>query len=153
MIESFPRHAQPAFSNSCLPTCVLSVLEQLGMHATTQSVSAWCRETADGCDWYEAQEGLAEEFAVEDLQGEWDRIRQFVERDGHPVIVTIGNPWSLLTEQILPDHAIVVVGFEFVPGTEEVVYMDPATGTLERMPLDRFLFGWSIPGEKAFTIR
>ncbi len=47
--------------------------------------------------------------------------------DGHPVIATIGNPWSLLTQQILPDHAVVVVGFEFVPGIEEVVYMDPAT--------------------------
>ena len=149
MIQDFPCHQQPTFSNSCLPTCVLSVLDYLAIHATEEQVSAWCGETDDGCDWEEARQGLAEEFDVENMATDWERVRDVVEHEEHPVIVTIGNPLSLATRHLLPDHAVVLVGFE----RENVVYMDPATGVLERMPQDRFRFGWNIPGEKAFTIR
>ncbi len=156
MISSFPRHRQQT-GWSCLPTAVLCVLEYLGRKDSMDQVAEWCRiEPGGACIWDRSIDGLRRasqgEFDLEILDGEWDALYEAVKENDEPVIVTIANP-NFLAERI-GTHAVVVFSVEEVDGEhEQVVYMDPASGTYERKSQNEFLKWWGAAEQLAFLIR
>jgi hypothetical protein len=97
-------------------------------------------------------QGLRDEFDVEDLEGDWDAVREAVAEDDEPVIVTIANPSPLV--ELVGDHAVVIFRIESAEDDgEQVVYMDPSTGTYESKPLNEFLQWWDAPGQRGFLLR
>ncbi len=157
MITHFPRHRQQT-GWSCLPTAVLSVLEYLGRgDVGMDQVADWCRVKPGGaCRWDDSLEGLRDavgtEFDVEDVEGDWDGIREAVEENDEPVIITIANPNPLA--ELVGDHAVVVFQIgRFGEHEEHVVYMDPESGTYESKRVDEFLLWWDTPGQRGFLLR
>lgn len=156
MIEEFPRRRQQT-GWSCLPTAVLCVLEYLGWRDVgMDQVADWCHvRPGGGCVWDLSLGGLRDalqgEFDVDDLEGDWDGIREAVENDA-PVIVTIANPNPMV--ELVGVHAVVFIRIEATEGDgEQGMYMDPATGTYERKSLAEFQQWWDTPGQQAFVIR
>ena len=157
MISHFPKHRQQT-GWSCLPTAVLCVLEYLGRSdVNMDQVAAWCRVRSGGaCLWDDSIEGLREalqtEFDLEILENDWDSVREAVEENDEPVIVTIANPNPLA--ELSGDHAVVVFRIERSgQSVESIVYMDPESGTYESKPLAEFLQWWDAPGERGFLLR
>ena len=157
MITRFPQRRQQA-GWSCLPTTVLCVLECFGRGDIGMSqVADWCRVGSGGaCLWDNSIEGLRDalgtEFDVIDLEGDWDGIREAVEENDEPVIVTIANPNPLA--ELVGDHAVVVfqIGY-FGEYSERVVYMDPESGVYESKGADELLLWWDTPGQRGFLLR
>ena len=120
-------------------------------------VAEWCRVGSGGaCIWDVSVGGLRDalqnEFDVIDLEGDWDGVREAVEANDEPVIATIANPNPLL--EFVGDHAVVIYGIEANESQgEQVVDMDPSTGTHESKQLEDFLQWWTAPGRRAFIIR
>ena len=143
MITHFPQHRQQT-GWSCLPTAVLSVLEYLGRsNVGMDQVAEWCRVCSGGaCLWDDSLDGLRDalqtEFDVVELENDWDGIWEAVEENDEPVIVTIANPSPLA--KLSGDHAVVVFQIRRSGHSDEnVVYLDPESGTHESKPLAEFL--------------
>lgn len=159
MIAHFPQHRQQT-GWSCLPAAVLSVLEYFGHGAVgMDQVADWCRVKSGGaCRWDDSIEGLRDALVAEldmevlELEGDWDGIREAIEENDEPIIVTIANPNPLA--DLIGDHAIVVFQISSLGEDEErVVYMDPESGTFESKRTDEFLQWWDVPGQRAFLLR
>lgn len=157
MITHFPQHRQQT-GWSCLPTAVLCVLEYFGRSDVgMDQVAEWCRVRSGGaCLWDDTIDGLRDalqtEFDLEILENDWDGIREAVEENDEPVIVTIANPSPLA--ELSGDHAVVVFQIRCLDeGSESVVYLDPESGTYERKPLAEFLQWWDVPGQRGFLLR
>lgn len=157
MITHFPRLRQQT-GWSCLPTTVLCVLEYLGRGDVSMSqVAEWYRVRPGGaCRWDDSLEGLRDalgtEFDVEVLENDWDGIREAVEENDEPVIVTIANPSPLA--ELVGDHAVVFFQIGYLGGSHErVVYMDPESGTYESKQIEEFLLWWDAPGQRGFLLR
>ena len=157
MITNFPQQRQQT-GWSCLPTAVLCVLGYLGAgDVSMDQVAVWCRIGPGGaCLWDNTIAGLRDalgtEFDVEVLEGDWDGIREAVEENDEPVIVTIANPSPLA--DLVGDHAVVIFQIGHFGGhSERVVYMDPEGGGYETKQTDEFLLWWDTPGERAFLLR
>ena len=157
MITHFPQHRQQT-GWSCLPTAVLCVLEYLGRSDVgMDQVADWCRVRSGGaCLWDDSIDGLRDalqtEFDLEILENDWDGIREAVEENDEPVIVTIANPSPLA--ELSGDHAVVVFQIRRSGYFDEtVVYMDPESGTHESKPTAEFLQWWDTPGQRGFLLR
>lgn len=160
MIDDFPTHQQQT-NWSCLPTAVLSVLEYLGRSdISMDQVAEWCQVLSGGaCRWDDSVRGLRRalqeeqgEYDVVDVEGDWDGLRESVEDNDEPVIVSIANPNPLA--EVVAGHAVVILRFEASKdGQEYVVYMDPASGSRERKPTDEFLDWWDTMDRPGFLFR
>lgn len=160
MIDEFPTHQQQT-NWSCFPTAVLSVLEYLGRAGIRMDqVADWCQVLSGGaCRWDESvrslRSALQEEQGVYDVisvEGDWDALREAVEENDEPVIVSIANPSP--QAEFVAGHAVVVIRFEASDdGQEYVVYMDPATGSYERKSADEFLDWWDMMDRLGFLFR
>lgn len=156
-VENFPCLRQQT-DWSCLPTAVFCVLEYAGQaDVSMDQVAGWCRVRPGGaCVWLLSLQGLGEalqgEFDVEDVEGDWAAVREAVEENDEPVIVTIANPCVLV--ELVGVHAVVVIGIGHFKGDEEqVMYMDPAIGRYESKGQDEFLAWWDVAGKQGFLLR
>ena len=157
MITHFPQLRQQTVW-SCLPTAVLCVLEYFGRSDVGMGqVADWCRVRSGGaCLWDDSIDGLRDalktEFDLEVMEGDWNVIREAVEENDVPVIVTIANPSPLA--ELVGDHAVVVFQIGYFEGFEErVVYMDPESGTYESKQIEEFLQWWDTPEQRGFLLR
>ena len=121
-------------------------------------VADWCRVQPGGaCLWDDTLQGLRHALPLEldeeivEVEGDWTSIYDAVAENDEPVIVTIANP-NPLTE-LVGDHAVVIFQLRHFGEYDEVVYMDPESGTYERKGLNEFLLWWDTPGQRGFLIR
>ena len=122
-------------------------------------VADGCRVQSGGaCRWDDSMAGLRDadginwEAEVVDMVEDWESIREAVQENDEPVIVTIANPSPLA--ELVGDHAIVVFQIEnFGESGECIVYMDPESGTYESKRTDEFLLWWDMPGQRGFVLR
>lgn len=157
MITHFPQHRQQT-GWSCLPTAVLCVLEYHGRsNVEMDQVAGWCRVRSGGaCLWDDTLDGLRDalqtEVDVVELENDWDGIREAVEENDEPVIVTIANPSPFA--EFVGDHAVVIFQVQRLGDfSESVVYLDPESGTYESKPTAEFLRWWDTPGQRGFLLR
>ena len=141
MIDDLPCLAQARGSNDCLPTAVRAVLLRHGRYLSPEKASVLCRTTDAGSAWYDAMQGLGDEFDVHDLSGNWERITDSLLNDEEPVIVRIGlvirDP---LYGPSVEGHAVVIRAIQ----KEEIVYMDPLTGADCSVSTESFLKMWDL---------
>lgn len=126
MNPPFPLFQQPLGSQSCAPICVCAVLFWHGQEVAPDQVSEWCREEADGCEFFLALQSLREEgFDVVKVQDEEALLKIFAGDDPEPVIVMIRTP-SMTPHS---DHAIVINAIEQQGAMTTIDYMDPLDGS------------------------
>jgi ABC-type bacteriocin/lantibiotic exporter with double-glycine peptidase domain len=123
---------------SCLPTCVLAVLEFLGREIEFADALRYCHTTAVGSDVDLAVQGLTAAGFDADLQqsGSLDDLSEWI-AEGQPPIValSLGDGWS---------HTVVVCDV-----TEtSVTVMDPEVGRYVELSISAFIAAWvALSGE------
>lgn len=141
---------QPPGSNSCLPTYVRAMLSWHGQKVSPNQVSEWCREEADGCEFFLALQSLqAEGFDVVEVQDEEALLEMLDGEDPEPVVVMIRTP----SMSPSTDHAVVIHGIEPQETALLIDYMDPLDGLNHRDATGLLLRWWDLNGSRGFVIR
>lgn len=145
---------QPPGSNSCLPTCVRAVLSWHGQEVSPDQVSEWCREEADGCEFFLALQSLqAEGFDVVEVQDEGVLLEMFTGEDPDPVIVMVRTPsMTPNTDHAVVIHAV-IHAIEPQGAALLIDYMDPLDGSNHRDATGLLLRWWDFNGSRGFIIR
>jgi ABC-type bacteriocin/lantibiotic exporter with double-glycine peptidase domain len=122
---------------TCLPACIRIVLDFWGVSRTEQEIAQVCRANVAGTLLREAIAGVQQLgfHALRLDNGTFDDLTGYLSQ-GLPVIV--GLAAAVLYPQGSGGHAVVVCGME----QNEVLYVDPISGTEERLDTARFMRAW-----------
>ncbi|MBU1486709.1 C39 family peptidase [bacterium] len=132
---------------TCLPACCRTVLAFLGQCLTEDEIVSLCGTRKSGTLLIDALHGIQQlGFNVTLIKdGTLDLLLDYLYKH-EPVIVGIAT--DKLPYGTTGGHAIVVCGVE----EEKIVYIDPVTGSEERLDLFAFMRAWRRQNSRALII-